>query len=53
MLLAQRRYANMSLLLVLCLLLAPFVDAAELSLFDKLKLKTQEKVEQVQQRDCG
>ncbi len=51
MLLAQRRYVNISLLLVLCLLLAPFVDAAELSLFDKLKLKTQEKVEQVQQRD--
>lgn len=48
---AQRRAFNISLLLALCLLLAPFVDAAELSLFDKLKLKTNEKIEQVQQRD--
>ena len=51
MILAQRRYVNISLVLVLCLLLAPFVDAAEISLFDRLKGKTQEKVEQVQQRD--
>lgn len=51
MLIAQRRFVNISLLLVLCLVLAPFIDAAELSLFDKLKLKTQAKIEQVQQRD--
>lgn len=51
MLFAQRRFVNISLLLVFCLLLAPFVDAAELSLLDRLKLKTAEKVEQVQQRD--
>ncbi len=51
MILAQRRYVNISLVLVLCLLLAPFADAAELSLFDRLKSKTQEKVEQLQQRD--
>ncbi|HPT48359.1 MAG TPA: hypothetical protein PLM07_20945, partial [Candidatus Rifleibacterium sp.] len=51
MLFAQRRFVNISLLLVLCLLLAPFAEAAEVSLFDRLKLKTAEKVEQVQQRD--
>ncbi|NCB37485.1 MAG: hypothetical protein EOM80_01840 [Erysipelotrichia bacterium] len=48
---AQRRAFNISLLLVLCLLFAPFVDAAELSLFDKLKLKTQKKADELQQRE--
>lgn len=51
MVLVQKRLSGISLLLTICLLLAPFVEAAELSLFDRLKLKTQEKVEQVQQRD--
>ncbi len=51
MVLVQKRLFSISLLLTICLLLAPFVEAAELSLFDRLKLKTKEKVEQFQQRD--
>lgn len=51
MVIAQRQLGRISLLLVLCLLLAPFIEAAELSLFERLKQKTQAKVEQLQQRD--
>lgn len=49
--LARKRLFYISLLLTISLLLAPFVEAAELSLFDRLKLKTQEKTEQLQQRE--
>lgn len=51
MVIAQRQLGRISLLLVLCLLLAPFIEAAELSLFEKLKQKTQTRVEELQQRD--
>jgi hypothetical protein len=47
----NRQFKFLSLLLVLSILLCPIIDAAELSLFEKLKLKTQEKKEQLQQRD--
>jgi len=45
---ASKQLCLISLLLTISLLLAPFVDAAELSLFQRLKLKTQEKIEQIQ-----
>ncbi|MFA7145674.1 MAG: hypothetical protein WC221_03695, partial [Candidatus Riflebacteria bacterium] len=47
----QRRNINISLLLVLCLLFAPFIDVAEASILDKIKEKAQEKSEQLQQRE--
>ncbi|MGM0600462.1 MAG: hypothetical protein ACQETH_11690 [Candidatus Rifleibacteriota bacterium] len=46
-----KSFRFISLLLVLTMLVAPVVQAAELSLFDRLKLKTEQKIEQVQQRD--
>ncbi|PKL47762.1 MAG: hypothetical protein CVV42_12125 [Candidatus Riflebacteria bacterium HGW-Riflebacteria-2] len=48
---ASRQLCFLSLLLTLSLLLAPFVEAAELSLFQRLKLKTQQKVEQLKDGD--
>ncbi|MDD2624303.1 MAG: hypothetical protein PHQ02_05730 [Candidatus Riflebacteria bacterium] len=47
----QRRNLNISLLLVFCLIFAPFIDVAEASIFGKIREKTQEKVEQLQQRE--
>jgi hypothetical protein len=40
-----------AVLIVLSVLFAPFIDAAELSLFERLKLKTQEKVQQFQDKN--
>ncbi|GAB4268493.1 MAG: hypothetical protein Kow0029_03920 [Candidatus Rifleibacteriota bacterium] len=51
MIAARRNVGLISLLLIFSLLLTPFVDAAELSLFQKLKLKTQNKIEEFQQKD--
>lgn len=48
---ASRQLCFLSLLLTLSLLLAPFVEAAELSLFQRIKLKTQQKIEQLKDGD--
>ncbi|MEW6711576.1 MAG: hypothetical protein AB1403_17265 [Candidatus Riflebacteria bacterium] len=48
---ARKNYGLLSLLIVLSMLLAPIVEAAELSLFQRLKLKTQQKAEQLQQKE--
>lgn len=47
----RRQFNLISVLIVLSLVLAPLLEAAELSLFQKLKLKTEEKKEQLQSRE--
>lgn len=51
MIIARKNISLVCVLVVLSLLFAPIIEAAELSLFDRLKLKTEEKVEQLQQRE--
>lgn len=48
---ASKQLCFISLLLTISLLLAPFAEAAELSLLGRIKLKTHEKVEQLQDSD--
>lgn len=51
MIIARRNLSFISLMIIFSLLITPFVQAAELSFFQKMKLKASEKIEQVQQRD--
>lgn len=49
--LVRRKISLISLLVVFSLILAPLIEAAELSLFQRLKLKTEEKTQQLQSRE--
>jgi hypothetical protein len=51
MILRKKHLTLISLMLALTFLFAPFIEAAELSLFDRIKLKTEEKKEQLQSKD--
>jgi len=48
---ASKQLCFLSLLLTISLLLAPFVEAAEVSLFQRIKLKTQAKIDQFKDGD--
>lgn len=49
--LVRKNISFISLLIVFSLIFAPIIEAAEMSLFQRLKLKTEQKVEQLQSRE--
>lgn len=51
MVLTKQRISIISILLLFSLVFATLVEAAELTVFDRLKLKTTERVEELQQRE--